>query len=152
MACCWFLKILLRVTKDHVNPKRLWHILQFSHFSPRGRAAAKLACGTSFFAIIFESDQHYGEICANCLKKKKKSLQLSYLQYCHANIQLNKTRGISGEDFANSYLLTPLHRARLLTGGPVVNTANEVWKHRFFFLKAMILTRQKRGKKRQWVI
>lgn len=67
-----------------------------------------------------------GKSVLTVLKKKRKSLQLSYLQYCHANIQLNKTQEISGEDSANSFLLTSLHQARLLTGGPVVNMANEV--------------------------
>lgn len=63
-----------------------------------------------------------------------KNLQLSYLQYCHANFQLNKTKVISGGDSANSFLLTSLHQPLLLNGGPVVNMANEVWKHRFIFL------------------
>lgn len=80
--------------------------------------------------------------------KKKRSLQLSYLQYCHANIQLNKTQEISGEDAANSFLLTSLDQAWLLTGGPVVNTANEVWKRWFFFfLRLWFWLVKRKGKK-----
>lgn len=54
-----------------------------------------------------------------------KSQHLSYLRYCHANIQLNKAQEVSGEDSANSFLLTPLEEAGGWRGLPV-NMGNEV--------------------------